>query len=126
MCGGSDFNIDFYRQTKRRSRRDRNCRECGGVIKKGEHYFYCVTIFDGSASDHAVCVVCERVTSAHFAAERALGHHDDGYNLGELRSMLRECIREEPHYLVAFRAAWKGLPVPKAPEPPGRYSTVMG
>ena len=52
---------------------------------------------------------------------------NSSYTVGDLLEQVRECIAEEPHYVVAFRAAWKGETVPKKPAPPidrSRYSTV--
>jgi hypothetical protein len=70
---------------------------------------------------------CHMVEKAHAAAERSM-NGNSSYYVGQLLEAVRECIQEEPHYVVAFRAAWKGQPVPKKPLPPpdrSRHSSVM-
>lgn len=127
MCGGMvDGSCEFFSKTEHRSRKERRCEECYTFIGKGERYLRCAGKWDGYFSTYDLCLKCDRVVAAYFAAERAVGHHESAYGLGELRGMIVECVREEPHFLVAFRAAWKGLPVPKAPPPPDMrsYSSV--
>ena len=90
-------------------------------------YNRCSSLTDGHWSDWAQCLKCGRVEQAHADAERSMGGNSS-YTVGDLLEQVRECIAEEPHYVVAFRAAWKGEPVPKKPAPPvdrSRYSTVM-
>jgi len=126
MCEGTDWEVEWSSEIRRKARKAHWCRECRCPIKPGEHYFRCVSKTDGSVSDWAQCLKCHRVERAHMAAERSMGG-DSSYYVGELLSQIKECIREEPHYLVAFRAAWKGEPVPQKPKPLGfgRYSTVL-
>ncbi len=121
MCGSDDgWDVEFYREVKRKARKAHRCDECGTLIQPGEHYIRVSQKFDGSVSDWADCLLCSRVKSAYFKAEHAVGHHDATYTRRGLRETIAECIAEEPHFLIAFRAAWKGEPVPKAPPPPDR------
>jgi len=125
MCDGADWQSEWSSEIRRKARKPHRCAECRSVILPGQHYFRCVSKTDGTVSDWAQCSKCSRVEAAHMKAERAMGG-DPSYLVGDLLSQVRECLREEPHYLVAFRAAWRGEPVPKKPVPleRGRTSVV--
>lgn len=127
MCGGDSWEVGFYHQEERRSRKDRWCQECATEIKKGERYVRCTALVDHSVSSDDMCLRCVRVEKAYFKAEHAVGHSDASYTRRGLRETITECISEEPHFVVAFRAAWKGEPVPKAPPPKSTrtYSSVL-
>ncbi len=128
MCYESDWDSEILSQVTRRARKPHHCSECGKLIRPGEQYVRSTVLQDHSVSSYKDCLVCQRVIDAHFAAERAAGHGGQSYVIGSLREQIFECIQEEPHYLMAFRAAWKGEPVPR--KPPARdlrhYSSVMG
>lgn len=127
MCGGDGWEVEFYRAIERKARVTHRCDECGDLILPGQRYERCASKCDGSVSSWAHCLKCARIESAYFKAEQAVGHWGATYNRRELRDSIRECLSEEPHFVVAFRAAWKGLPVPKAPaaRDTRHYSTVM-
>jgi hypothetical protein len=128
MCEGIDWEPSVTHEIPRKARRDHLCAECRNAILKGTSYIRCSSLTDGHWSDWAACLKCHRVDKAHAAAERAMGGNSS-YYVGQLLETVGECIREEPHYVVAFRAAWKGEPVPKKPAAAidrSRYSTVMG
>jgi hypothetical protein len=127
MCEAPDWEASLCKTVRRRARKVHDCYECGKPIAIGAYYFRCSSLTDGSWFGWDQCSVCERVESAHAQAERSMGG-SSAYSVGRLREQVRECIQEEPHYVVAFRAAWKGEPAPKKPVvvDRGRYSTVMG
>lgn len=127
MCDGIDVEPAVVCSVARKARRAHLCRECRKVISPGETYLRLSSLYDGHWSDWPACQKCARVEDAHAQAERAMGG-SSSYYAGELLETVRECIREEPHYVVAFRAAWKGETVPKKPPPVDmrRYSTVSG
>ncbi len=128
MCEGADWEATVCCTVKRKARKAYHCAECRKPILSGTLYNRCSSLTDGHWSDWPQCLKCGRVEISHAAAERSMGGNSS-YIIGELLEQVRECIQEEPHYVVAFRAAWKGDPVPKKPEPPidrSRYSTVMG
>lgn len=127
MCYGIDWEPTVCCTVKRKARKAHWCAECRKEIPVGALYNRCSSLTDGSWSDSAQCLKCGRVERAHTAAEHAMGG-SSYYYVGQLLDQVKECIREEPHYVVAFRAAWKGEPVPKKPPTPidrSRYSTVM-
>lgn len=125
MCEAPDFDCEFHTQKRVRARIAHWCAECRKKILPGQHYFRNASKTDGSVSDWASCLKCQRVFEAHAKAEAAM-RGNASYVVGELLGTVVGCIRHEPHYIVAFRAAWKGEEVPKAPPPPDtrRYSTV--
>ena len=127
MCMDDDWDSKVLRVTRRRARKAHSCWECSRVIQPGEHYVETVTLTDGSVGSYYNCQKCDRIVTAHFAAERAMGHHSGSYVIGELVSQVRECIREEKAYLPNFRKAWRGekLPPYVRPDPrAGTYSVV--
>ncbi len=127
MCDGIDNPPDASHAEQRRARKARHCEECGKLILPGMLYWRCSSLSDGRWWAWPACNKCHRVEKAHADAERAMGG-SSSYYVGMLLEQVKECIQEEPHYVVAFRAAWKGLPVPPKPKPPDlrHYSTVMG
>jgi hypothetical protein len=128
MCEGIDWEPTLTCEVRRKARKAHQCYECGKGIRVGEHYFRCSSLTDGHWSGWDQCHVCARIEKAHADAEHSMGGNSS-YIIGELREQVRECIAEEPHYLIAFRAAWKGEPVPKKPPVPAdrsRYSSVWG
>ncbi len=128
MCEGTDWESTVTAEVTRRARWAHRCAECRKVIAKGTSYARCSSLTDGHWGDWAACLKCHRVEKAHAAAEHSM-NGSSSYYVGALLETVRECIQEEPHYVVAFRAAWKGEPVPKKPPAArdmSRYSTVMG
>lgn len=128
MCEGADEPATLTHEILRRARKAHRCAECRNLIPVGARYVRCSSLSDGSWSGWPACMKCHRVELAHAAAERSMAGNSS-YYVGRLLETVSECIREEPHYIVAFRAAWKGLPVPKQPPAPldmSRYSTVSG
>ncbi len=126
MCDGIDEPPEATAEIQRKARKAHRCRECRNVIPKGALYMRCSSLNDHSWSDWPACMKCHRVEKAHAAAEHSM-NGNSSYYVGSLLETVKECIAEEPHYVVAFRAAWKGEPVPKKPPPPidrSRYSTV--
>lgn len=126
MCMDNDWDSEVLRVTRRRARKARSCSECSKVIQPGEHYVETATLTDGAVSSYYNCLKCEKIVSAHFAAERAMGHHDGSYVIGELVQQVKECLREEPAYLGNFRKAWRGekLPPYRRPLDLREYSSV--
>lgn len=126
MCMDNDWDSQVLRETRRRARKLHRCDECWKHILPGQHYIVTATLTDGSVSSYKNCLKCDRIVTAHFAAERALGHHDGTYEIGSLTAQVVECIQEEPAYLGNFRKAWRGekLPPYVPPHDPSRYSSV--
>ncbi|HMG12789.1 MAG TPA: hypothetical protein VK571_06425 [Gemmatimonadaceae bacterium] len=128
MCEGTDWEPTVTAEVTRRARKAHRCAECRKIIAPGTSYVRCSSLTDGHWGDWAACHKCHAVERAHAAAEHSM-NGNSSYYVGQLLETVRECIREEPHYVVAFRAAWKGEPVPKKPPTPSdrsRYPTVMG
>lgn len=127
MCEGTDWEPSVTAEVMRRARKAHRCAECRRLIPIGTSYWRCSSLSDGHWGDWPACMKCHAVERAHAAAERSM-NGSASYYVGQLLETVRECIREEPHYVVAFRAAWKGEPVPRKPPPPDKrhYSTVMG
>lgn len=126
MCDEPDWDSEVLRSEERRARKEHQCSECYKIISPGERYTSTAVLCDGHVSSYKHCLRCERVADAHCKAEQAMGS-TPWWAIGGLREQVVECIREEPHYLVAFRAAWKGKPVPRKPPAapdPSRYSSV--
>jgi hypothetical protein len=126
MCG-DDWDGQVLREERRKARKVHYCAECPKLIQPGEHYVITATLTDGHVSTYKLCLKCDRIVTAHFAAERALGHYGGSFILGELVSQVRECIREEKAYVGNFRKAWRGekLPPYVRPDPrAGTYSSV--
>jgi hypothetical protein len=124
MCEGTDWEPTVTAEVRRKARKAHRCAECRNLIPAGTLYMRCSSLTDGHWGDWAACLKCHRVEKAHAAAERSMGG-SSSYYVGQLLEQVKECIREEPHYVVAFRAAWKGAPVPPAPIDRSRYSTVL-
>lgn len=126
MCDGVDEPATATAEIQRRARKLHHCEECRKKIFPSTLYWRCSSLSDGSWSAWQQCDKCHRVEEAHAAAERSM-NGNSSYYVGSLLETVKECISEEPHYVVAFRAAWRGDPVPK--KPPGRdrreYSVVM-
>jgi len=125
MCEAPDFDCESFPSKRVKARVKHWCRECRKDILPGEYYIRNASKTDGSVGSWASCLKCDRVFEAHAKAEHAM-NGSASYVVGELLETVAGCIRHEPHYIVAFRAAWKGEEVPKAPPPPDtrRYSTV--
>jgi hypothetical protein len=123
----NDWDSEVLRVETRKARKPHHCAECSRVIQPGEQYVITATLMDRSVSSYKNCLKCDKIVTAHFAAERAMGHHDGSYVIGELVQQVRECLREEPAYLPNFRKAWRGekLPPYVRPDPrAGTYSSV--
>src|ERR1700730_10107577 len=105
MCMENDWNSEVLRETRRTARKVHHCAECHKPILPGTEYVITATLTDGSVSSYKNCLKCDRIVTAHFAAERAMGHHDGSYVIGELVQQVRECIREEKAYVGNFRKA---------------------
>lgn len=125
MCDDLDWDSEVLDRRRIRARKGHRCGECRRAIQKGDEYVRTAILCDHAVSDYKLCLRCTRIESAHMATERSMGN-SGGYLVGELTSTIKECIAEDPHYVVAFRAAWKGEPVPKKPPLADRrqYSTV--
>lgn len=50
---------EVYKIDKTKARKPHKCRECGGVIAKGEIYNRHHGVFDGSGFDSRVCLDCD-------------------------------------------------------------------
>lgn len=127
MCDGIDEPPSVCAEILRKAKKTHRCEECGKEIPPGRSYMRCSSLTDGHWMSWPACMKCHRIEKTHAAAERSMGGNSS-YYVGQLLETVKECIREEPHYVVAFRAAWKGEPVPKKPPTPidrSRYSTVM-
>jgi len=119
MCDGIDEPPTATHEERRRARKPHRCRECYKPILPGTLYWRASSLSDGSWSAWPQCEKCHRVEAAHAKAEHSMGGNSS-YYVGQLLEQVKECISEEPHYVVAFRAAWKGEPVPKKPPEPDR------
>ncbi len=117
MCDGIDEPPTVCTEKSTRARKAHRCEECGKAILPGMCYWRCSSLTTGTWMHWAQCDKCHRIEKAHAAAERSMGGNSS-YYVGQLLEQVKECIVEEPHYVVAFRAAWKGEPVPKKPPPP--------
>lgn len=124
MCDDMDWESEVLEVRRICARKSHRCDECRKIIGKGQEYVRTAVLCDHHVNDYKHCPRCDRIQSAHIAAERSMGNQGSFF-VGELKSTIKECIAEEPHYVVAFRAAWKGLPVPKKPPLADRrgYST---
>lgn len=123
MCMDNDWDSQVLREVKRKARKVHRCEECRKPILPGEYYVVTSTLMDHSVSEYKNCLKCEKIATAHFAAERALGHYGGMYELGLLTQQIAECIREEPAYLGNFRKAWKGEALPIYVQPSRSYSS---
>lgn len=128
MCMDNDWESQTLREIRRRARKEHHCAECRKTIRVGAEYVVTSVLTDHHVSEYKHCLKCDRVVSAHFAAERALGHYSGTFTIGELRQQVLECVTEEPAYLGNFRKAWRGEALPrfKPPRDPSRYSSVSG
>lgn len=124
MCEGIDWEPTVTSEVLRRARKAHRCAECRKSIPEGASYYRCSSLTDGHWGDWAACLKCHMVEKAHAAAEHSM-QGNSSYYVGQLLETVRECIREEPHYVVAFRAAWKGEPVPKKPREPSPSRTSV-
>lgn len=103
------FDVDMpsvFRREERVARKARRCCECGRHIPVGVRYEYVFGVWDGDPGVFATCARCVVLRAAHEAAEDDPECH---VAFGELVATIGECVREEPTYLAAFRAARRTL-----------------
>lgn len=124
MCDGIDNPPSVATSAQRKARKAHRCEECGNPITPGTLYWSCSSLTDGQWMRWAQCDKCHRIEKAHAEAERSMGGNSS-YYVTQLLEQVKGCIAEEPHYVVAFRAAWKGEPVPKKPPDPRRGRTSV-
>lgn len=85
--------------------REYGCAECSGRIAVGEQHKCLRYFYAGIGWDvFRVCGTCVRVRVAHRKADPHCNPP-----LEELRSCVREAIKEQPGYLEKFRAAWREM-----------------
>lgn len=67
-CIVADYDETATVETReqRKSRKDRRCFECGGLIKKGDKYEYVSALFDGEWKHMSVCMDCTSIRNALF------------------------------------------------------------
>lgn len=64
---------DFFRNEKRKARKDHKCGECGFSIKVGTYYKYIFGKWDGDVSSFKLCLFCDAVADC-------LNSMTDGYD----------------------------------------------
>ncbi len=109
MCSVDDAEPwEFFKREDRKSRRDRNCDECGRVILAGEVHEYARGKAEGCFSDWRICVHC-------MAARTWLVVECGGSLIGGLADELWEHWRIGPEYhsmwlaraLVGLKNHWR-------------------
>lgn len=98
-----------YVETMRRARKVHRCCECARSIQPGDRYQVASGVWDGRGASFKTCARCLRIRKAHIAGVNAVDPSDHAcWLFGDLVSEVRDWVREEPKYLAAFRAAYKG------------------
>lgn len=72
---------DAYGCNTRKAAKDHRCYECGGVIKKGEHYHSHHGVWDGQGATYKVCLDCDELRKRIDAGVP----RDDMTGFGDLR-----------------------------------------
>lgn len=89
MCDLYDLEpCTVWRETPRVARKRHECDGCGAVIQPRDAYVRHFDVFDGQASDEAMCSVC------WFARQQFIDAHGQGFGPSYLMEALQECIGE--------------------------------
>ena len=78
-----DTYLDVDKTIWRKARKEHECGECSRIIKPGETYELCTTLYDGEWSTHKTCLGCTRIRD-HFCAY--------GWMWGGVAEQVVDCI----------------------------------
>lgn len=126
MCRVDGEQADVYSVYKPIARKEHKCGECRRIILAGEPYERHSMVYEGTASDHAICSHCA-VLSAWIGIQcggtvvgeliEDIEEHANDYNRPDLRALALEargqwCWSEETR-----RNGFRGVPIPALPAP---------
>ena len=87
-----------YRDEMRKAKKAYKCCDCYTPINPGEQYKYIFGVWDGHASTHRMCVLCEDVRrQCEFAC----------VPFGDLCDAVYECRNQEAGEVVAFKKRYE-------------------
>jgi hypothetical protein len=83
----------IWREEERRARREHRCSDCGGMIRRGEHYRSLACLFDGEWSCSKRCADCQfLIHEVERAFMGACGGTWCGIYLGDLPESWSEIV----------------------------------
>lgn len=123
MCRIDGEPADVYSVYKPIARKEHKCGECRRIILAGEPYERHSMVYDGTASDHAICSHCAVLTE-WLAIEcggtvtgemiEDIEEHAHDYERADLGS-LAACARAQWMKGPSWRVPYPGIPVPALP-----------
>lgn len=92
MCeiGEPDEYADVWNVRNVKARKERRCDACRAIIKPGEKYVRYASLYDGSWSVEAGCLLCDAASDEFGEAHGGVSMFPSGF-----RDALQNCIDEE-------------------------------
>jgi len=66
-CDAENYDITGYSERKLNAAKRHICRECKGVIKKGEQFVFCTLFTVDGIQNYKMCLDCHQLTEAFFS-----------------------------------------------------------